>query len=92
MFWTITKLVVGSKIGRRVSAILSGLLLVLVMIWKMRSGIRHTVELENKVERLQGAVKADERMDHADTGDGVSDADNRDWLRKRGSRRGKPRS
>jgi hypothetical protein len=80
-----------TRLGRRVAAALAGLALALGMLWNLRRGIRRTVKLETTVERLEGALKADERMDHADTGHGASDDDNRDWLRERGTRRRKSR-
>ncbi len=82
----------GSRVGRWAAGALTGLLLVLAFIWNMRRSIRKTVELETEVDRLQGAVKADERMDHADIGSGASDDDNREWLRERGTGRRKPGS
>lgn len=84
--------IIGSKLGRRLGAALAAAAAVLVLIWEMRRGIRRNAKLEQETDRLRGAVEADRRMDHADTGDGASDADNREWLHKRGARRGKPRS
>lgn len=81
---------IGSKWGRRIGAALAAAAAVLVLIWEMRRGIRRNAKLEIETERLRGAVKADRRMDHADTGDGASDADNREWLRERGRRKPRP--
>ena len=84
--------IAGSRVGRWISTALAGAALGLALLWKLRRSIRNSVELEHKVDRLEGAIKADERMDHADIGAGASDDDNREWLRERGTRRSKPRS
>ena len=81
----------ASRVGRWAAGILTALLLGLTLIWNMRRSIRKSVELETQVDRLEGAIEADERMDHADTGSGASDDDNREWLRERGTGRRKPR-
>ena len=82
---------VGSRVGRWIGKVLAGAVLALGLLWKLKRDARKEVELENAVDRLEGAVEADRRMDHADIGVDASDDDNRDWLRERGNRRGRPR-
>ena len=89
MIWAPLSAFMQTSLGRRIAAALAALALAFGMLWNMRRGIRRTVKLETTVERLEGALQADERMDHADTGHGASDDGNRKWLRERGSRRRK---
>ena len=89
MLWGLVTAVAQSRFGRWIAGAVMGLALFAGMLWQMRRGILKTVKLENEVDRLKGAVKADDRMDHADIGSGASDDDNREWLRERGSKRGK---
>lgn len=86
-WWPLVSWVTDSRLARWLSALVAGL----ALWFTMRRSIRRGVELEIKADRLEGAVKADERMDHADIGTGASDDDNREWLRARGARRSKPR-
>lgn len=89
--WAAVSWVINSNAARRVGSALALFAAALALIWEMRRSTKKNVKLEAEVDRLKGAAEADERMDHADTGNGASDADNRDWLRERGSRRSKPR-
>lgn len=81
-----------SRAGQWVGKALAGAVLVFGLLWKLKRDTRKQVELENTVDRLKGAIAADERMDHADFDPDASDDDNREWLRKRANRRRKPGS
>lgn len=89
--WTAVSWITGSKAARRIGAAFAAFAAVLAVVWEMRRSIRKNVKLETEVDRLKKATEADKRMDHADTGHGASDADNREWLRERGARGRKPR-